>query len=66
MIFYSGLSNISEFYGETIEMKAQSRSITDKSSIDFVNQKESELVVNIERDGASDFVYSENFTVNFK
>lgn len=66
MIFLSALSNISEFYGETIDMKADSRSITDKTSIDFVNSKESELVVNIEKDGTSEFNASNNITIKEK
>lgn len=66
MIYLSAASNVYNFNAETIEMKIDSRSITDKASIDFKNDVESDLIMNVEIDGISEFVTSNNFIVNIK
>ena len=66
MIYLSAASNVYNFNAETIEMKIDSRSITDKASIDFKNDVESDLTMNVEIDGISEFVTSNNFIVNIK
>lgn len=66
MIYLSAASNVYNFNAETIDMKIDSRSITDKASIDFKNDVESDLTMNVEIDGISEFVTSNNFIVNIK
>lgn len=67
LIFLSAVSNINEFYAEQVDIKIDSRNLTDKASIDINNKNESSMVVNLEKDGISEFNTSDNFgSINYE
>lgn len=63
IIFSDTASTINEFYGENIEMTIESSNFTSKSSIDFYNESDTNLILILIADGMSDFISSNHIEI---
>lgn len=64
--FSDTASTINEFYADTMNLIVKSSNFTSKSSIDIYNKNDTNLIINVEADGMSDFVTSDHIEVIHK